>query len=434
MGYWALSQQLQARTATELNGKRDLLEHLISELPSQAAVPQNRHRFGDLLIGHDHLHLALTDPEWNTVTSFSPIASSAASLIRNGQVLSRDGVLAWRGQQGELLAGVTGIARTAAGDDVRYVLALDRGHDTRLIAGFLRATLLGLPALLMLVAFGAWMIARTSLTPLRRFHRLASTVGTSSLDQRLSLAGLPAELEQLATEFNSMLERINAGYRRLQDFSADIAHEMRTPVATLLGRTQVALSKTRTVAELREALEGNVEELDRLSRLISDMLFIARADAREAPIERRPVDLAQEARHVAEYLSLSAEDRKLAIAVSGEGVVQGERLLVQRAITNLVSNALRHANEGTQVAIAIERREEGTVLAVTNTGPDIPEASIERLFDRFYRADAARARHDGGTGLGLAIVKSIMQAHGGEVAVHSGSGTTTFVLKFPAGR
>ncbi|WP_332774589.1 heavy metal sensor histidine kinase [Polaromonas sp.] len=432
VGFWALSQQLDARSATELQGKRDLLLHLLSEVPSPETI-EDSHRFGDLLIGHDDLHLALVDvASGQVVASSSPVARQSVSAL-NAVPDNTSSMHAWAASTGERLSAIRGTSRVANGQPVRFYLSLDRRHDAQLLAGFLKATLVGLPLLLLIVALGAWLIARTGLAPLRRFHRLAASIGAQSLSQRVSSSGLPTELAELATEFNSMLERIDVGYRRLQEFSGDLAHEMRTPVATLLGRSQVALSHTRTVAALQEVLEGNVDELERLSRLISDMLFIARADHNENPLQRDHMELAQEAQRVADYLSLIAEERGVTVEVTGTAVVMADRLLVERAITNLVSNAIRHAFADSIVRVVIAAEGGTATLAVTNQGEGIAPAHLERIFDRFYRIDSARARLDGGNGLGLAIVRSIMSAHGGLVTAHSQPGReTTFTLTFPA--
>nr|WP_315239975.1 heavy metal sensor histidine kinase [uncultured Albidiferax sp.] len=435
IGFSALSQQLDERSADELKGKRDLLLHVLSEIPSPEAIDQNRHRFGDLLIGHDDLHLALINPaNGQMVTSFSKIAQQSVSALR---VKADDTNTAydWTAPTGEKLTAARGIGLVRNGAPVRYYLSMDRRHDSELLAGFVKATWVGLPILLLVVALGAWLIARTSLTPLRRFNHLAASIGTQSLNHRVSLVGLPAELSELATEFNDMLQRVDDGYQRLQDFSGELAHEMRTPVATLMGRTQVALSQTRTMAQLREVLEGNEEELERLSRLISDMLFIAHADHQETILQREKMDLVTESQQVADYLSLIAEERGVSIVVTGSAYLMGDRRLVQRAITNLLSNAIRHATEKSTVSVVISALKGNVSVEVVNQGDGIAAVHQERIFDRFYRVDSARARLDGGTGLGLAIVRSIMSAHGGQVTVHSmpkGKGNTTFKLLFPA--
>ena len=433
VGFYALSQQLDARAADELRGKRDLLLHVLSEIPSPEAIPQNQHRFEDLLIGHDDLHLALSEPQTDQlVASFSETAKHSVSALGVSAVIDAS-IAVWSMPNGGQLNAIQGVGSVANRAQVRYYLSLDRRHDRELLNGFISTTLVALPVLLSTVALGAWFIARTSLAPLRRFHRLAVSVGAQSLSRRVSFSGLPRELFELAQAFNNMLARIDDGYQRLQDFSVELAHEMRTPVATLMGRTQVALSKTRTADDLKEVLEGNVEELERLSRLIADMLFIASTDHNENALKCEPLELAREAQQVAEYLSLVAEERGLTVEVSGAATVLGDRLLIQRAITNLLSNAIRHAHANSQVNLVITAQPEGATLAVSNEGDSIAPDHLPHLFERFYRVDSARARLDGGAGLGLAIVRSIMAAHGGGVNAQSlKGGRTSFTLSFAA--
>lgn len=431
VGYVALSQQLEARLSAELQGKRDLLLHILSEIPSPAAIRDNRHRFSDLLIGHDELHLMLVDPAAGTKLAFTDIAQQSLGAL-DPTPDDANLIQPWTALAGSRLSGLRGLGAVANGQPVRFYISLDRRHDSELLAGFLNTTLIGLSLLMVVIAMGAWLIARTSLAPLRSFNRLAASIGADTLSQRVSTAGLPAELVDLAREFNAMLERIDTGYRRLQEFSGDLAHEMRTPVATLLGRTQVALSQKRTVADLQQVLEGNVEELDRLSRLISDMLLITRAEGHENPAQLEAVDLELEAGKIADYLSLVAEERGVSVEVDGVARVRADRVLVQRAVTNLVSNAIRHAFANSVVRVSVKAEAQHTLLAVTNLGEGITQADLERVFDRFYRVDAARARTDGGTGLGLAIVRSIMAAHGGNVTARSEpGGDTSFTLSFP---
>jgi two-component system, OmpR family, heavy metal sensor histidine kinase CusS len=434
LGYWALSQQLQERSYSELRGKRNLVAHVLSELPSVEAVAQSDHRFSDLLIGHDDIHLALVDPRSGVVlSSFSGIASESIPVLDG---MAAAGMLAWRPASGLRLIALRAEAPVADGTSVRFYLSLDTEQDRRLLSGFTRASLVGLPFLLIAVAVGAWLITRTGLAPLLRFRRQAASIGAQSLERRLTEADLPSELQELARELNAMLERIDTGYRRLQEFSADLAHELRTPIATLLGRSQVALSQQRSPQEMREVLEGNIEELERLSRLIADMLFIAQADHGQAVARHGRVHLHAESARVAEYLSLIADEKGVSVKVAGEATIQADPLLVQRAVTNLVSNAVRHARESSVVKVSITQERSGAAtLAVSNLGDPIPSEHLGRLFDRFYRADASRARWSGGTGLGLAIVRSIMETHGGDVqaASDAATGRNTFTLRFPAG-
>lgn len=433
LGYWALARQLEARSLAELHGKRDLVAHVLSELPELRSVAGSWHRFGDLLIGHDDVHLALMAArEGSLLSSFSPVASESIPVLDAARPQAVPSI--WRTQAGAQMVALRGEAPVGDGTPVRFYLSLDTGRDRRLLGGFLRASLLGTPPLLAAVGLGAWLIAGTGLAPLRRFRRLAASIGTKSLSRRLSESGLPREIDELAQELNAMLERIDAGYRRLQEFSADLAHELRTPIATLLGRSQVALSQERRPEELRETLEGNIEQLERLSRLIADMLFIAQAEYGPGALHQEAVAIEEEAGRVADYLSLVAEEKAVSFQVNGKATVHADRMLVQRALTNLLSNAVRHARPSSVVTVGVDGRADGhTVLTVGNSGEPIAPVHTERVFDRFFRVDASRARLSGGTGLGLAIVRSIMRAHGGEVTAASdvARGRTTFTLVFP---
>ena len=433
VGYWALSRQLDERSAAEIAGRRQLLEHIISTFNSTEAVETSKDRFADLFFGHDDLHLALADPATGQVLArFSEMAAEAATVM-NHAAAPADTMHSWVARSGARFSGIHGMTALASGQPVRFYLSVDRHRDGVLLDGFVKATVLAMPLLLLMVAVGAGLIARTGLSPLRSFNRLAASIGARSLDRRLVAAHLPPELADMATEFNSMLDRIDEGYRKLEDFSGDLAHEMRTPVATLLGRTQVALSRSRNADELREVLEGNVDELDRLSALISDMLFIARAEHDAITLQSDEVDLVREAHRVADYLSIIADEKGVRLQVAGAAPpLRADRLLVQRAITNLVSNAVRHAHPDSAVGIEITSQGTDATIAVSNAGETIAPAHLERIFARFYRADPARSRIEGGSGLGLAIVRSIANAHHGEVAVQSKNGLTTFRLTLPA--
>lgn len=431
-GYWALSQQLDARAAAEMQGRRELLLHILEEVPSLQVIADPGHRFTDLFFGHDDLHLELVEARTGRVAASIPDAAPEATGALRDAAVPPGEYYTWVTANNERFSGLHGTAALANGEQLLFYLTVDRRRDATLLGDFVKATLVAVPSLMLLVAIGAGLIARTGLAPIRRFNQLAASIGTKSLDQRVSLAGLPEELADMAVEFNKMLERIDEGYRRLQDFSGDLAHELRTPLATLLGRTQVALSQTRSVAELREVLEGNIEELERLSRLTSDMLFIASAEHESAPLQMETVDLAKEARRVADFLALIADEKGVQLQVSGAAPpIPADHLLIQRAITNLVSNAIRHAIAGSAVVMEIASNGHAAAVKVTNQGEGIAPADQERIFDRFYRVDSGRARLKGGTGLGLAIVKSIAAAHEGNVSVLSAAGQTSFTLTFP---
>jgi two-component system, OmpR family, heavy metal sensor histidine kinase CusS len=430
VGYWTLSRQLDDRLAADLEGRAQLLAHILAEVPAADAIPSNP-RFGELFFGHDDLHLALAAANGgDLIAGFSETAVQSVEALRHAAIGPK-GLSHWHSGTGERFSGIQGVTTLRDGSKIDFYLSVDRHRDAALLAGTLESTLLSLPLLLLIVGGGAGLIARTGLAPLRRFNQLAASVDARTLDQRVSMAGLPGELADLATAFNAMLARIDGGYRQLEEFAGDLAHEMRTPVATLLGRTQVALSKARSAAELREVLEGNVEELDRLTSLIGDMLFIARAEHQVNALDAQVVDLSREAQRLAEFMALGADDKGLRIVVDGVApAILADRSMVQRAITNLLSNAVRHATERSTIEVEVAAKDGGATLAVTNAGEGIPPGKMERIFDRFYRLDRARSRGDGGTGLGLAIVRSIATLHGGRVTAQSANGRTTFTLWF----
>lgn len=429
LGYWGLARQLDARLGANLKGKQSLLEHVLSEVPSVTQIAADTHRLGDLLIGHKGLHFALIDQHTGQMlASFSPAALESVTRVKEQMPAA---ATHWQGLDQRRYVSLSGFAAVGDGQQVRFVLSLDEVEDQQLLDGFVGATLLTLPLLLVFVAFGAWVVARTGLVPLNQLTAIASLVTTGNLTQRIESHGLPKELRVLALGFNAMLDRIDEGVNRLSEFAADLAHEMRTPVATLLGRTQVALSRERSVEHLQDVLVGNVEELDRLTRLIGDMLFLAHADQGGTALQRSPVDLALESRRVVEFLSTLADERGVVVEVSGNAKIQADKILAQRAITNLLTNAIRHADSPSVVSVALRQDDANAYVEVSNLGINIPPHQLTRVFERFVRLDAARTSSQGGTGLGLPIVKSIMQVHGGSVYVTSDAGEpTTFVLCF----
>lgn len=437
LGYVALSYQLKWRATEDIEAKRALLQHILSEISSSATLSTEGHRLDDVLIGHEDLHLAVFDMTGSKViAAFSPLARDASSLMLNELTASRltaeSAMREWTSPSGQRLLVTMGTARLASGEMAQIAILQDRKADARLLSNYAKAVTIGLPLALMVAVVGAWLTARSGLRPLRRFAAVAGSVSSQSLSGRINIEGLPSELRDLATSFNAMLGRIDEGVTRLTQFSADLAHEMRTPIATLLGRTQVALSRSRDAEALRDTLASNVEELERLTRLIADMLFLAQSEKSHEVPDPEILQLDVEMRIVAEFLSLVAEEHELGIEVSGAAKVRGNRILVQRAITNLLSNALRHARTESTIHAVIASTEEGTTLSITNEGTGIAKVDAEKLFERFYRVDADRSRKSGGTGLGLAIVRSIMRAHGGEVNVACDEpALTTFTLLFP---
>lgn len=278
-----------------------------------------------------------------------------------------------------------------------------------------------------------WFAAHRGTAPIREITRLAAGVSAERLADRLPSARVPRELAPLCDGFNDMLSRLEESFERLSGFSADLAHEMKTPITNAMTQTQVALSRSRSVEEYREVLYSNMEEFEELARVVEDMLVLARSENALHLPERVAVDLAREADALIEFFDAVAEDRGVRVLRDGEATALGDRLMIRRAIANLLSNALRHSTAGGMVRVALSVHQESADVSVENHGPDIPREHLARLFDRFYRIDASRRRSDGGSGLGLAITQAIARAHRGSIAVFSEGGLTRFTLHLPAG-
>lgn len=424
ISYVALSRQLSERVELELDGKQSLVLHFLSEIDSASALGQQLHRFGDLFVGHDDLHLVIAGVGTNEIlASFSSLAVESAQLLTTQA--DAKSLIDWHSRQGTALTALVRQGSFANGEQVQFVLSQERANDQMLLRGLIDGALIGLPLLMALIIAGAWVVGRTGLAPLVRFEKLARASSAVSLAHRLELDDLPKDLQDLAKAFNAMLDRIDEGVLRLTRVAGDLAHEMRTPIATLIGLSQVTLSQPRTADDLRSVIERNIEELERLSRLIADMLFLAHAEDEGQALRKEPANLRDEANRIKDYMSVVADERGIAIEVSGNASVLAERVLVQRAITNLISNAIRHALPGSTIRIEIAAQTDSATLSVINAGSVIAAEHIPHLFERFYRADTGRSRHDGGTGLGLSIVKAIMTLHGGTVEVASTPDTAT---------
>lgn len=285
----------------------------------------------------------------------------------------------------------------------------------------------------MLVAGAlAWLAAHQGLAPLRAIRQRAAGVNAHRLEARMPEVAVPMEMADLAAELNRMLDRLREDFRRLSEFSSDLAHELRTPISNLLTQTQVTLSTRRDEATYRDTLASNAEELERLARMVSDMLFLAKTERGVDLPNKERFSAAAEVAALAEFHEAVADERQLRIETHGDAAINGDRLMFRRAVSNVLSNALRHAEAGSVVSIKIEPADVWVMVRVQNAGAPIPPEVMTRLFDRFYSADPARNHPaSAGSGLGLAITRAIVDCHGGKVSVACSLGLTTFSLSFP---
>jgi len=311
-------------------------------------------------------------------------------------------------------------------------LAMDTIHHRHFLDDLLRTFAVYALAAILVSGLLGWAAAYYGLAPLRAIKAHAAAVNAQRLQACMPVQAVPAEMADLAQTLNQMLERLQDDFRRLSEFAADLAHELRTPISNMLTQTQVTLATPRENATYHDILASNAEELQRLARMVADMLFLAKTERGVDLPHKERFMAADEALALLDFYEAVADDKGIRLGVQGNGSIEGDRLMFRRALSNLLSNALRHASAGGHVGIMVAEQPAGTEVSVENTGEDIDPEVLPRLFDRFYRADPARAHPTSdGAGLGLAITKAIVEAHGGQVSVTSAQGLTRFTLMFP---
>jgi two-component system, OmpR family, heavy metal sensor histidine kinase CusS len=308
---------------------------------------------------------------------------------------------------------------------VTYMAGVDAepfGHTLRTFET--AVALLTLAGTVLSAALGYW-IARIGLGPVERLSAEAQRIGPDNRALRLQLPTLPRELAHLGASFNAALDRLDGAYRQLATFSDDVAHELRTPLANLIGQTQVALGRERNAAELREVLQSNLEELERLRAIVADMLFLARAEQGVRARGLVASSIAQEVGKTVEFMDMLLDEAGMSVQVEGDAVAPIETSLFRRALTNLLQNAIQHSRPGAHVLVQIGHGERSAEVSFSNPSAPIAPEQLPRLFDRFYRVDTSRRNSGENHGLGLSIVKAVALMHNGQVFARSDGGTTT---------
>jgi len=311
-------------------------------------------------------------------------------------------------------------------------IGLDISHETALLAAYRSNLGWALLVGLLLSGMTAILVARRGLSPLAEMTRHIEGITATQLHEKLDPASYPKELFTLASAFNAMLLRLSKSFAQLTQFSADLAHELRTPINNLMGENQVALSRPRNADEYRQILESGLEEYGRLSQIIETLLFLARAENTEITLHTARLDGRAELEAACSYLEAVAEENRVRLVCQGQGFLYADAQLLKRVLSNLLLNALQHTPSGVEIRLSIQTsHENGAVIRIEDNGCGIPSEHLPHLFDRFYRITSARSEE--GTGLGLAIVKSIMDLHGGAVVIASELGRGTLItLHFPA--
>ena len=434
---WVIGESIERHfeegDTEELELIADAIEGALTAVHSAGGLAPVEQRFDDILIGHHSASLYIADADGRTVytSSAGPDLSGTAQAA---EAASEDDPVRSLRDEEHSYRVLTRRVRAAPIEDEAYTIAVAVPIDfhLRFLASFRRTLWLMIASSIALMSLMGWLAVRQGHAPLREIVGRMRRISADKLENGIPPETLPRELSALAESFNDMLRRVDEAFQRLSHFNADIAHELRTPITNLMTQTHVALSRARAIDEYREILYSNMEEYERMAQMIGDMLFLAQTENGARKAEASDVDLAAEARGLFEYYEGWAEERGVALKLEGAARITGDRLMLQRALGNLLSNAIRHTPAGRAVYVKLDTMDDGRVrVTVENAGAEIPPEHLPRLFDRFYRVDPSRQRSGEAAGLGLAIVKTIVDAHGGKVEVTSGGGRTAFQVILP---
>ncbi|WP_343677322.1 heavy metal sensor histidine kinase [Comamonas testosteroni] len=420
--YWGSWLALAQRQQESLEQKQVTVTHLLQQARANRSASSMQHMLSDFLTGHEDMSIRVSHADGTLLFEklHQPL-DDVHSARRSFSVV--------------LPAHVDQQAQQV----VQVLLMLDRRPDDALLRQL--AWILGLAAVsgaLLVSMFSAWLVRR-GLAPLHSLVEQTRQLGAKDLSRdwqtRLDDSNQPQELRPLIAQFNALLERLAVAYRQMEAFNADVAHELNTPLTTLISSCELALRKPRDAGELRDILASNLEDLQRMAGIVADMLFLSHADRGESAHRIQVASLASLADEVVEYHEAALQEADLQVRVQGDAQAQVDARLLRRALSNLLGNATRYATPGSCIEIQISMPQAGQVtLAVQNQGQAIAAEHLPRLFDRFYRSDAARSQADRNHGLGLSIVAAIARMHGGQAFAHSDRSVTRIGLSLPAGQ
>ncbi|MDW8845049.1 heavy metal sensor histidine kinase [Erwinia sp. MMLR14_017] len=428
--YHSLAMQIGTRDDAALLTRIDQIRTLLRDEDAITLIQQKPHLFANMLGNTESLlvlrfpgqpPLIVVNPGQRPLPAITPVAAD--------QPLTLPSVHHLTNEDGIPFISAAALAPTHDGSgQIEIISGRLMSDRTKTMNNYRDQIILATTlATLLVAAISVWLVRR-GLSPLRHLANEANAIDVRHLSHRMS-DQVPAELQPLVAAFNQMLSRLERGYQQLSQVSADMAHELRTPIGTLIGQTEVALSQTRLVSDYQRLLGSNYEELERLARMIDNMLFLAKAEDASQEMDIQRIDLAQLSEKLQAYFDNMTEEKAMRLEMALHGEFYADPQLLQRALANLIANALRYGNRGTTIRVYSTKKPHGIELGVENHGPELGSEQRARIFDRFWRAETSR--HQSSSGLGLSIVRSIMRLHQGKCEVYSEKGVNRFILLFP---
>jgi two-component system heavy metal sensor histidine kinase CusS len=431
--YFGLVAELDKSTDLFLADKLHVIGTILRERPDDWDALREEVELESAARRYQQFYIRLLDDRRTPLLTTPGMAEQLDLPQLTAQIqIHPESTLRIKGRSGHLFSVTSATAPVGAHgvQNDTVLIAIDVSDQEGLLALYRRRFLMILLGMLAIFPVAGYQIARHVIRPVEEMATTARHISSTNLHERILADGYPVELASLAGTFNEMLDRLEDSFERISRFSADIAHDLRTPVNNIRGEAEVALARARTIDEYREVLESCLEEAVRLSTLIGDLLFLARAESPLTHVRRERVDVTELLVGVQEYYEASASDAGISLTTvpASEAVIADlDRALMQRVVSNLVSNAVAHTPPGGSVVLEANFDPPMIRIEVSDTGSGIPPEALPRVFDRFFRVDTSRAQTSGGTGLGLAIVQSIMLLHGGEVHIGSQLGKGTRV-------
>lgn len=416
----------ETQDRTQLEGKIQLVENLLE---------QNHHNpselnlyLKDALVGHHDLIVQIERPSGQIIFSSSPTALKSKTLVK-----SKHGPwLEWK-VQNKIYHGLIykkSFDQNSAIPSAQIIVGIDTSEHLHFLNDFRRQLLyIGIIGTICLMLLG-WFAAWRGLRPVQTMAKVAEGISAQHLSERLEVDNTPTELKSLAIAFNDMLDRLETAVGKLSDFSSDLAHEIRTPINNLMTQTQVCLSRSRDISTYQEILFSNLEEFERLARMVSDMLFLAKAEHSLHRADLQQVNLVKEVSALFDFYDAIAAEKGMSLKQMGQGYVEGDPSMLRRALSNLLSNAIKYGKSDSIINIKCQQNSDTTELTIENESSPLSQEQLTRLFDRFYRTDSSRQRVEEGTGLGLAITKSILDVHGATIQANYENGHITFKIIF----